>query len=61
MNKKQKERKEQKRKERAKKRVLARRKFLRTTRKLDEELEQLKKLQEPKIDPIRKDPNDTKY
>lgn len=61
MNKKQKERKDQKRKERAKKRVLARRKFLRTTRKLEEELEQLKKLQEPKIDPIRKESDDTQH
>ena len=61
MNKKQKERKDQKRKERAKKRVLARRKILRTTRKLEKELEDIKKLQEPKIDPIRKDSNDTEH
>jgi hypothetical protein len=59
MNNKQKQRKDQKRKERAKKRVLARRNFLRTTRKLEEELEQIKKMQEEKIEPIRKQSNDT--
>ena len=46
MNNRQKQRKDQKRKKRAKKRVLARRNFLRATRKLDEELEQIKKMQE---------------
>lgn len=49
----------QKRKERAKKRVLARRNFLRTSRKLEEELEQIKKMQEEKIEPIKKESNDT--
>lgn len=61
MNKKQKERKDQKRKERAKKRVLARRNFLRNTRKVEAELEEIKKLQEPKIDPIRKDTDDNQH
>ena len=59
MSKKQQQRKEQKRKERAKKRVLARRNFLRTNRKLEEELEQIKTMQEEKIEPIRKQSNDT--
>jgi hypothetical protein len=59
MNNRQKQRKDQKRKKRAKKRVLARRNFLRATRKLDEELEQIKKMQEEKIEPIRKQSNDT--
>ena len=59
MNNRQKQRKDQKRKERAKKRVLARRNFLIATRKLDEELEQIKKMQEEKIEPIRKQSNDT--
>lgn len=61
MNKKQKERKDQKRKERAKKRVLARRNFLRNTKKTEAELEKIKKLQEPKIDPIRKESDDTQH
>jgi hypothetical protein len=59
MNKRQKQRKDQKRKERAKKRVLARRNFLRTNRKLEEELEQIKKMQEEKIEPIIKKPHDS--
>ena len=59
MNNKQKQSKDQKRKERAKKRVIARRNFLRKSRKLEEELEQIKKMQEEKIEPIRKEPNDT--
>ena len=59
MNNRQKQRKDQKRKKRAKKRVLARRNFLRATRKLDEELEQIKKMQEEKIEPIKKQSNDT--
>jgi len=59
MNKRQKQRKDQKRKERAKKRVIARRNFLRTSRKLEEELEQIKKTQEEKLQPIIKKPHDS--
>jgi len=56
--KKQKERKEQNRKKRVKEKILRRRTAMRTHRKLEKELEDIKRLQEEKIEPFRKD-NDT--
>lgn len=57
--KKQKERKIQKRKKKVKEKLLRRKTAMRTYRKLDKELEYLKKLQEEKIEPIRKQSNDS--
>jgi hypothetical protein len=56
--KKQKERKAQDRKKRVKEKLLRRRTAIRAHRKLEKELEDLKRLQEEKIEPFRKD-NDT--
>jgi hypothetical protein len=56
--KKQKERKEQNRKKRVKEKILRRRTAMRAHRKLEKELEDIKRLQEEKIEPFRKD-NDT--
>lgn len=57
--KKQKERKIQKRKKKVKEKLLRRKTAMRAYRKLDKELEYLKKLQEEKIEPIRKQSNDS--
>jgi predicted nucleic acid-binding Zn-ribbon protein len=57
--KKQKERKIQKRKKKVKEKLLRRKTAMRAYRKLDRELEYLKKLQEEKIEPIRKQINDS--
>jgi len=56
--KKQKERKAQNRKKRVKEKLLRRRTAIRAHRKLEKELEDIKRLQEEKIEPFRKD-NDT--
>jgi hypothetical protein len=56
--KKQKERKTQDRKKRVKEKLLRRRTAIRAHRKLEKELEDIKRLQEEKIEPFRKD-NDT--
>jgi len=55
--KKQKDRKIQKRKKRVKEKLLRRRTAMRTHRKLEKELEEIKLLQQEKIKPIRKDDN----
>ena len=59
MSKKQQERKEQNRKKRVKAKLLKRRTLMREQRKLENELEKLKKMQEPKLTPIRKETNDS--
>jgi hypothetical protein len=53
--KKQKERKTQDRKKRVKEKLLRRRTAIRAHRKLEKELEDIKKLQQEKIEPFRKD------
>lgn len=58
MSKKQQERKEKKRKERVKAKLLRRRMNMREQRKLEKELDKLRKSQEEKIVPIRKKSND---
>jgi hypothetical protein len=56
--KKQKERKVQYRKKRVKEKLLRRKTTMRTHRKLEKELEDIKRLQEEKLEPFRKN-NDT--
>lgn len=56
--KKQKERKVQYRKKRVKEKLLRRKTAMRTHRKLEKELEDIKRLQEEKLEPFRKN-NDT--
>jgi len=56
--KKQKERKEQNRKKRVKEKILRRRTAMRAHRKLEKELEDIKRLQEEKLEPFIKN-NDT--
>lgn len=58
MNDKQKQRKERKRKEKVKAKLLRRRTLMREGRKLEKELWKLKKEQEPKLTPLRKNTND---
>lgn len=58
MSKKQQERKEKKRKQRVKAKLLKRRMMMREQRKLEKELDKIKKSQEEKITPIRKESND---
>lgn len=57
--KKQKERKLQKRKKNVEKKLLRRRTSMRAHKKLEKELEDLKRLQEEKLVPIRKSTNDS--
>jgi predicted nucleic acid-binding Zn-ribbon protein len=57
--KKQKERKLQKRKKNVEKKLLRRRTSMRAYKKLEKELEDLKRLQEEKLVPIRKSSNDS--
>lgn len=58
MSKKQQQRKEKKRKERVKAKLLRRRTAMREHRKLEKELDKLRRSQEEKITPIRKNSDD---
>ena len=58
MSKKQQQRKEKKRKERVKAKLLRRRTAMREQRKLEKELNSIKRLQEEKLTPIRKNTDD---
>lgn len=59
--KKQKERKARKRKEEVKSKLLRRRKLIRESKKLENELWKLKKSQEEKLIPFRKEKDDTQH